>query len=521
MSYQITEEEKNKVKLNSPFALPTSPTERGMKPEAIKAMFWKPFEILIELINTRFGKMTDSEGVQRLISELQSSINEALNNKQNRLVIGENLDKMPTEYSENLVTSGGTYSAILELRNIIRDINVPNIYYVGTFGEAIRAVNTGINIKPNDIIIITTMGAPDLVVFHVGSQAADGALLITQAQIEAGAVPTPKAGDRFTIENAGLGVICLEGGIVEPKITVEKELCDSENPIAAFVVDEIIQTIVERVDTAESIAKKANQAVSFPAYAEMIYELNSLPNNVFDIGQNIYIERLNVPDLWVSDIRKYSVDLDYTTPEEYIVNILKPKEEGGQENIQVGYYVLSALESQKVDLTKYVKFEDLDTLPSGDGDGCRDVTIADITLEEDVVSIDITRDDFADVDKVTDLIITFEIAIPNPISSNTATNPLYVKFNGITAAVIGKQVSGWAHEKYVLNGTLVSLNIGTSRMCIAPTALGANNTINYALGTVKNLLPATLNSIEIVPANPSELPIPAGSKIKIEGRVTK
>ena len=151
--------------------------------------------------------------------------------------------------------------------------------------------------------------------------------------------------------------------------------------------------------------------------------------------------------------------------------------------------------------------------------GYADVTIAEITLEDDTASIKITSDTFADIDKVTDFIITFEIA--KPTESNTASNPLYVKFNGITSAVIGRQVSGWAHNSYILNGTVASFCIGTSRMCIAPTALGANGTINYALGTVKNLLPATLNSIEIVPANPSELPIPAGSKIKIEGRVTK
>lgn len=357
MSYQITEEEKNKVKLNSPFALPNSPTERGMKPDAIKAMFWKPFEILIELINTRFGKMTDSEGVQRLISELQSSINEALNNKQNQLVIGENLDKIPTEYSDNLVTSGGTYSALLELRNIIRDINVPNIYYVGTFDEAIRAVNTGINIKPNDIIIITTTGEPDLVVFHMGSQAADGALLITQAQIEAGAVPTPKAGDRFTIENAGLGVICLECGIVEPKITVEKELCDSENPIAAFAVNENIQTIVERVDTAESIAKGANQAVSFGSYEEMVSAILNKPAYEYNVGQNIMILDLGVPDLWVSGALDVYSDFEYISDGAIVESLFDPN----VQSIRVGYYYLSALETQKVDLTLYAEKKELAT----------------------------------------------------------------------------------------------------------------------------------------------------------------
>ncbi len=349
MGYQITEEEKNKLKLNSPFALPNSPTERGMKPDAIKAMFWKPFEILIELINTRFGKMTDSEGVQHLISELQSSINDALNNKQNQLVLGKNLDKMPTEYSENLVTSGGTYSALLEIRNIIRDINVPNIYYVGTFDEAIRAVNTGINIKPNDIIIITTMGAPDLVVFHVGSQAADGALLITQAQIEAGAVPTPKAGDRFTIENAGLGVICLECGIVEPKITVEKELCDSENPIAAFVVNNALKSTDKRLGDIENIA---NAAFNLASGKSKVYVNTSFQMALFELqneelhqGDFIMVIDKSTPDFVVLDYVGSDTDVTEVDFEDVINNSLPIPQVGEMFRLKGFDRVLLAIES--------------------------------------------------------------------------------------------------------------------------------------------------------------------------------
>ena len=361
MSYQITEEEKNTVKLNSPFALPTSPTERGMKPEAIKAMFWKPFEILIELINTRFSKMTDSEGVQRLISELQSSINEALNNKQNRLVIGENLDKMPTEYSENLVTSGGTYSALLELRNIIRDINVPNIYYVGTFDEAIRVVNTGINIKPNDIIIITTKGAPDLVVFHMGSQAADGALLITQAQIEAGAVPTPKAGDRFTIENAGLGVICLECGIVEPKITVEKELCDSENPIATFVVNNALK----RLGDVENIANAAYNLASGKSkvYVKTSFQmaLFELQNEELHQGDFIMVIDKSTPDFVVLDYVSADTDVTEVDFEDVINNSLPAPQVGEMFRLKGFDRVLLAIESG-IDTGDFATKDDLNAL---------------------------------------------------------------------------------------------------------------------------------------------------------------
>lgn len=223
-------------------------------------------------------------------------------------------------------------------------------------------------------------------------------------------------------------------------------------------------------------------------------------------------------------------DIDEAFDEGYAAGYSKGKSEGGGD---AGEFAtkeeLAAVESglsnyivgqiisfeERAD-TKYVLKEELDGTETG---GYADVTIADITLDEDAASVKITSETFADISKVRDLIITFAIA--KPIESNTAENPLYVKFNAVTAAVIGKQASGWAHNSYILNGTVTSFCIGTNRMCIAPMVFGANNIITYDLNTVKNLLPATLNSIEIVPANPQGLSITKGSVIKIEGRVAK
>lgn len=103
----------------------------------------------------------------------------------------------------------------------------------------------------------------------------------------------------------------------------------------------------------ESIAKGAGQARSYGDYATMVEALNSLPNDVYKIGQSIMIVTLNVPDLWVSAIAEESVPYTYvddTTLAEAI------KTNG---SVQVGYYVLSALETQKVDLTDYVKNTDI------------------------------------------------------------------------------------------------------------------------------------------------------------------
>ena len=108
-----------------------------------------------------------------------------------------------------------------------------------------------------------------------------------------------------------------------------------------------------KIKEVESIAKGANQARSFGDYATMIEALNALPNDLYSVGQNIMIVTLNVPDLWVSAIADDSV------PYTYVDDASFANEIATNGSVQVGYYVLSALETQKVDLTNYVKNTDV------------------------------------------------------------------------------------------------------------------------------------------------------------------
>ena len=117
----------------------------------------------------------------------------------------------------------------------------------------------------------------------------------------------------------------------------------------------MLEEIQDVADTAESIAKGANQSLSFGDYSTMISVFNSLNNDTYRVGQNILIVTLNVPDLWVSEVLEESAVYTYTTDEDLTALL---KEQG---YIQVGYYKLSALETQKVDLTEYVKNTDIAT----------------------------------------------------------------------------------------------------------------------------------------------------------------
>lgn len=131
---------------------------------------------------------------------------------------------------------------------------------------------------------------------------------------------------------------------IQPTITSIENTADTANSTA---------------NTAKSIAEGANQALSYSNYSAMVTAFNNLANDVYKVGQNIMIVTLNVPDLWVSSIESTSQSYTYTTDEAFTTAL----ETNGY--VQVGYYKLSALETQKVDLTEYVANTDYATSNKG------------------------------------------------------------------------------------------------------------------------------------------------------------
>ena len=94
-----------------------------------------------------------------------------------------------------------------------------------------------------------------------------------------------------------------------------------------------------------AIAKGRNQSLAYNNYSEMITALNGMTKDELKRGQNIYIGTVGVPDLWVYSVETSSVNYSYVN-DETIVNSL-----GTDTTIQVGYYKLAQLETQKADIT--------------------------------------------------------------------------------------------------------------------------------------------------------------------------
>ncbi|MBR2493496.1 MAG: hypothetical protein IKB64_08600 [Paludibacteraceae bacterium] len=108
-------------------------------------------------------------------------------------------------------------------------------------------------------------------------------------------------------------------------------------------------------DYSESLFNGANKALSFNNYEDMVTALNVAGKDAYAVGQNIMIVTLNVPDLWVSKVEETATTYSYTS-DTSITDALK-----ANGSFKVGYYSLSMLETQKVDLTSYATKDDVTT----------------------------------------------------------------------------------------------------------------------------------------------------------------
>lgn len=117
---------------------------------------------------------------------------------------------------------------------------------------------------------------------------------------------------------------------------------------------EVERHLGEKLDIVEGIAKGASQSISFGDYQTMITSFNSLPKDAYNVNLNVMIIKRYVPDLWVSYKSDKNIPYEYTTDEDFVALL----EQSG--TVQVGYYIFSPLETQKVDIEGYPTNEQLD-----------------------------------------------------------------------------------------------------------------------------------------------------------------
>jgi hypothetical protein len=144
---------------------------------------------------------------------------------------------------------------------------------------------------------------------------------------------------------------------VEPLIN---RVTDIENQIET--IDSTATTAINKVaeldnqiEIIDNIVKGANQALAFENYPAVLTFLGNAGKNQYNIGQNIMVTQLNVPDLWISGRSEEFISTEIMfTDEEFIQQLNTP------EGVRVGYYTLHQLETQKVNLNDYVTKESIE-----------------------------------------------------------------------------------------------------------------------------------------------------------------
>ena len=117
--------------------------------------------------------------------------------------------------------------------------------------------------------------------------------------------------------------------------------------VDTYATKTALSAVETTANTAKSIAEGRARAVSFESYSAMVTALNAAANTDYKVGDNIFIQAKEVPDLWVYSVESTTTSYSYTTDDALISAL-----EAGA--VQVGYYKIAAMETGKVDLAGYV-----------------------------------------------------------------------------------------------------------------------------------------------------------------------
>ena len=131
--------------------------------------------------------------------------------------------------------------------------------------------------------------------------------------------------------------------------TAAKATADASgnNIVDTYATKTALSAVETTANTAKIIAEGRARAVSFESYSAMVTALNGAANTDYKVGDNIFIQAKEVPDLWVYSVETTTTSYSYTTDDALISAL-----EAGA--VQIGYYKIAAMETGKVDLTGYV-----------------------------------------------------------------------------------------------------------------------------------------------------------------------
>lgn len=108
----------------------------------------------------------------------------------------------------------------------------------------------------------------------------------------------------------------------------------------------ITTTYATKNELRDGLAGRATTK-TYENYQAFVTAMGLLPKSELKVGDNIYIKKLDVPDMWVTAVNATSASYTYTN-DQAIINALDTTN-----GLTVGYFSFSKLETEKVDLSTY------------------------------------------------------------------------------------------------------------------------------------------------------------------------
>lgn len=130
-------------------------------------------------------------------------------------------------------------------------------------------------------------------------------------------------------------------------------------PAGDYALNTRVDELETELDEIVSIQKQAAQAIGYRSYEEMIQDLSEADKDKYLIGQSMFIKTDGVTDVWVFNTVTEPKVYTYTNDAKVQEDLAKPS------GLEVGYYVLAPLETEKVNLTNYVQFNNYPSTQKG------------------------------------------------------------------------------------------------------------------------------------------------------------
>lgn len=124
----------------------------------------------------------------------------------------------------------------------------------------------------------------------------------------------------------------------------------------------------------KNLAQGASVGHSYSTIQALVTALNGYNSDELKVGGSLYVQSLNVPDFWVYSIESVSVPYSYTT-DQALIDIIN-----ASGSVQIGYYRISKLETEKVDLTNYATKDFVNNLISELTDEIEDINLSVASL---------------------------------------------------------------------------------------------------------------------------------------------